>query len=513
MVHMAFDWLKQHKIGLAVVLLIVGVVIGFGISVRSNLLSRTDASSGTDVALSAEGDAADLQQAFVKVADVVGPAVVSIFTETTQRVPVRRYYFGPPKGFFDDDFDRFFRNFFGKNLPEREFKRQGMGSGVIIDERGYIITNDHVIAGADNVRVKLSDGRSFNAEVKGSDIRNDIAVIKIDADDLPVARLGDSDSVKTGQWAIAIGNPFGLFVENPKPTVTVGVVSALHRSLPLGSSEGRNYIDLIQTDAAINPGNSGGPLCDLEGNIIGLNVAIVSTTGGYQGIGFAIPVNTVKWALDDLMEGKEVIYGWLGVTVQMLTQEMAEYFNISDGKGVIVIEVIEGSPAYKAGVKTGDIIRTFNGKSIDTLQTLLKYVAETEVNKRSRLGIIRDGRQMTLSVVIGQRPDEQTLRASKSKGVSAPPEAEAAKWRGLTVSDITDEVARRYGIEIQQGVLILDVDVDSPAYEAGLRKGVVIKEIDKRLIRDRRDYDKAVQTARGNTLVRTNKGYVIIKEE
>ena len=191
----------------------------------------------------------------------------------------------------------------------------------------------------------VPNGRKFKAKLKGSDMRSDLAIKKIEAKNLPVVKLGDSDSIKTGQWVVAIGNPFGFVMNNPKPTVTVGVISALHRSLPLGSAEGRNYIDLVQTDAAINLGNSGGPLCDLEGNVIGLNVAIVSTTGGYQGIGFAIPINTVKRVLDDLIKGRRVLYGWLGVTIQELTQDMAEYFDIKDREGVIVIETLKGGPA------------------------------------------------------------------------------------------------------------------------------------------------------------------------
>ncbi len=513
-----FNWIKRHKVSSAVTFLVIGVIIGLGIAVRSNLLSKPAASpekEATEPAevIVSEKDALGLEDAFVNVADTVGPAVVSIVTETTHKVSARQFYFGPPKGFFDDDTEQFFRDFFGRRAPEREFKQQGLGSGVIIDKEGYIITNEHVIGGAGKITAILPDGRKFEAEVKGSDPRSDLAVIKIEATDLPVAKFGDSDSVKTGQWVVAIGNPFGFVVNNPNPTVTVGVISALHRSLPLGGAERRNYIDLIQTDAAINPGNSGGPLCDLAGNIIGLNVAIFSTTGGYQGVGFAIPANTVKWVLDDLIEGRKVLYGWLGVTVQGLSYDMAEYFNIQDRKGVIVIDVIENSPADKGGMKTGDILRTLNGKVVDSLQALLKYVGEAEVNKKSKVGIIRDGKEIALTVVIGERPSEEALAEGEIPEEEAAEAPEAEKWRGLTVGEITDQSARKYGVKKQPGVLILDVDADSPAYDAGLRRGFVIKEIDKAVIRNTEDYNNVARKAGGSVLVLTDKGYAVLKED
>lgn len=505
-------WIKKHKIGSAIALLLVGIIIGLGIAVKSNIFSKSDASSKTTeeaIAVKSIKGEIDIQNAFIKVAETAGPSVVSIVTETTQKVPARQYYFGPPKGFFDDDFDSFFKDFFGE-MPEREFKQQGLGSGVIIDEEGYIITNDHVISGAGKITAILSDGRRFKAEVQGSDPRSDIAVIKIKADNLPVAKLGDSDYIRTGEWVVAIGNPFGHVVNNPKPTVTVGVISALHRQIQLGRREGRSYIDLIQTDAAINPGNSGGPLCNLEGNIIGLNVAIYSTTGGYQGIGFAIPVNTVKRVLSDLIEGRDVLYGWLGLTVQELSYDMAEYFEIEDRKGVIVIEVIKDSPADKGGVKTGDIIKTFNGEEIDALQNLLKSVGEAEVGQKTKMGIIRNKKELTLAVVVGERPSEEAIaKGELTEEVTGVPEAQ--KWRGLTVVEITDEITQRYGVKKQPGVLIMDVASDSPADEAGLRKGLIIKEIDRKIIRNMKDYNKAVGETKGKTLVRTGAGYVIVK--
>jgi len=511
-----FNWVKRRKISSLVLMLVVGVIIGLGIAVRFNLPSKSTAAPPEEkyvktVAVTGE---VDIQNAFINVADAVGPAVVSIVTESTQKVPGQRFYFGPPKEFAgpnDEQFNKFFKDFFG-DIPEREFKQQGLGSGVIIDDEGYIITNDHVVGGASKITAILPDGRRFDAELKGSDPRSDLAVIKIKAKDLPVAKFGDSDSLKTGQWVVAIGNPFGIAVNNPKPTVTVGVISALHRSLPLGGVQGRNYIDLIQTDAAINPGNSGGPLCDLEGNVIGLNVAIYSTTGGYQGIGFAVPVNTLKNVLNDLIEGRKVLYGWLGVTVQDMSQEMAEYFKITDTKGVIVADAIKDGPADKGGLKSGDIIRTFNAKDVDSVQTLLKFVGEAKVNQKASLGVLRDGKELTVNIVMGERPAEEVLTKGEGGKAETAEALTSNKWRGLTVTDITDEISQKFNIQKQEGVLITAVDENSPAYEAGLRGGLIIKEINKTAIKNVAEYDKVVQNAKGNVLVRTNKGFIIVKE-
>lgn len=509
------NWIKKHKTSSAVALVVMGVIIGLGIAVRLSIVSKTGAVSDEAVKkygrTGSRGDVNSLEEAFIKVADDVGPAVVSIVTEITQRIPARRYYFAPPGSPFDEDFERFFRDFFSET-PEQEFKQQGLGSGVIIDKQGYIVTNDHVVGGAEKVTVILSDGRRFDAEVKGSDQRSDLAVIKIRADNLPVAKLGDSDTVKTGQWAIAIGNPFGFAVNNPKPTVTVGVVSALHRSLPTRSGQGRNYMDLIQTDAAINPGNSGGPLCDLDGKVIGINVAIFSTTGGYQGIGFAIPSNSINRVLGSLIEGKKIVYGWLGVTVQELSYDMAEYFKLKEKKGVIVIDVVKSGPADKSGIKSGDIIKTFNGEEINSLQKLLKLSGETEVGKQADVGIIRDGKEIVLGVVIGERPSEEALAKEGQGERPMPAVPKAEKWRGLTVAEIAEELARKYGIEKEAGVVIIDVESGSPAESAGLRQGLIVKELDKKAVNNIGDYVNAVKAAKGSVLIRTNIGYTIIKE-
>ncbi|HDM37851.1 MAG TPA: trypsin-like serine protease, partial [Candidatus Omnitrophica bacterium] len=266
---------------------IIGVV--FGVFLVANLDLSKQVKAEKEIKESVSGvestELGKIQESFIKIAEEVGSAVVSISTVSTRRVGVGGDFFEFPFG-RDDFFDRFFRDFFG-DLPEREYKQMGLGSGVIIDKKGYILTNEHVVKDADDITVTLPDGREFKGEILGTDPRSDLAVIKIDADNLPVAKLGDSDKLRIGEWSVAIGNPFGFYLKSSVPTVTVGVISALHRHLPMTSYRSRLYTDLIQTDAAINPGNSGGPLVNLKGEVIGINVAIMSSTGGYQGIGFA----------------------------------------------------------------------------------------------------------------------------------------------------------------------------------------------------------------------------------
>jgi serine protease Do len=456
----------------------------------------------------------DIQNAFIKVADAVGEAVVAISTERTHKVGMqrpgirfKRFGFGSPFGDKEDPFDKFFEDFFGQ-MPEREFKQRGLGSGFIIDKEGHILTNHHVVEGADKINITLPDGRSFEGTVKGADARSDLAVVKIKAKNLPAVELGDSNLIQVGEWVVALGNPFGHVLKSPKPTVTVGVVSALHRQLPAPGGE-RGYLDMIQTDAAINPGNSGGPLCDLGGRVIGINVVIFSTSGGYQGVGFAIPINDAKNILGDLIKGKEVSYGWLGVAVQEITPDLAKYFNLPDNKGALVSEVMKDSPAQKAGFKEGDIIKTIDGKEVNILQDVLKQISAKKVGKIARIGIIRDRVKMKLNVRIGKRPSRVELAEGKAFKV---PE-ESKKWRGVKVTDITDEIARDLQLENNEGVVIVEIDPSGAGYEAGLRKGDVLEEINRTKIRNLADYKKITGEAKGMALVRTERGYFTVKDE
>jgi len=448
--------------------------------------------------------AESLEQAFTRIAQEVGPAVVSISTEQIEQV---QRYFRVHPFFGQEPFDEFFREFFG-DAPQREFKRFGLGSGVIIDERGFILTNEHVVADADKITVTLSDGREFSGMVKGKDARSDLAVVKIDAKNLPVTRLGDSDILKPGQWAIALGNPFGFVgfgpshqALGPEPTMTVGVVSAVHRRLPRMSRSDRDYSDLVQTDAAINPGNSGGPLLNLQGEVVGINVAILSPTGAYAGLGFAIPVNKAKAVLDELIEGRKILYGWLGIQIQDITQDVAEYYGLDNREGVLVYQVIPTSPAQKGGVKDGDIVKTFEGKPIRSARELMDVVGRTKVGKRVSLDILRDGKRVNLEVEIGERPSEIELA-----------EGATESWRGLRVTPLTPQLAERFGFsEEATGMVVTEVDPDSPAGDAGLQPGDVINEINRMPITSLTDYRDAIVKVQGNALVRTNRGYVVLK--
>ena len=457
---------------------------------------------------------AGLEEAIINLADTAGNAVVSISTEHTQKIGGRQRYrfrspFGQQSPFGEDDpFRSFFEDFFGE-IPEREYKQIGLGSGVIIDERGYILTNQHVISDADKISVTLADGRNFTGTVKGQDARSDIAIIQIKAPDLPAATLGDSSALKIGQWVVAVGNPFGFALDNPEPTVTVGVISALHRALGRTLGRERDYNDLIQTDAAINPGNSGGPLVNLKGEVVGINVAIFSTSGGYQGIGFAIPINKAKNIISQLIEGKKISYGWFGITVQDLTDELAKYFGLSDKKGALVANVLENSPAQKAGVKQGDVIRQLNDKPIESVRQLLDAVGQAEIGRKAKVRVLREKKEIVLNVEVGERPENAEEEGGE---LGAEP---SEQWRGLEVGELTPDIARRLGMPANnnKGAVIMGVEPGSEADDAGVVAGDVILEFDKQPVTNLSDYKKAVKAAKGDALLRLYRGYVLIKEK
>ena len=446
-----------------------------------------------------------LQTAFMRIAEQVGPAVVSISTEQVERMRQQRRVH-PFLG--DDQFDEFFRQFYG-DAPEREFRRFGLGSGVIIDERGLILTNEHVIADVEKITVTLADGRELEGTLKGKDPRSDLAIIKVDAKKLPVAKLGDSSTVRTGQWAVALGNPFGLIGTGPsvramgaEPTLTVGVVSALNRQLPRASRADRDYAGLIQTDAAINPGNSGGPLLNLQGEVIGINVAILTSSRGFEGIGFAIPINKAKGVLDELIEGKKVVYGWLGIQIQDITDDVAEYYGLTERDGVLVYQVLPESPASRAGMKDGDIVKALDGQAVHHSRALIDQVGGMKAGRRVSLGILRDGKSQTLQVEIGERP----LDVDATGGTAA------EAWRGLRVGNLSPQQAEQFNVPAgTTGVVVLEVAPNSPADQAGLREGDVINEINRVRIENLNDYRNAIAQVKGNALARTSRGYVVIK--
>lgn len=502
--------MKRRQLFFGLTFLFAGLIIGLLVAAKLDMPPAAQSQNVKQEAPAAPTEGFSLEDAIIKVANTAGKAVVSISTEHTTKVGgTRRYYFGSPFGgespFGEDEtFRKFFDEFFGE-MPEKEYKQVGLGSGVIIDAEGYILTNEHVIGDADKITVTLSDGREFTAELKGRDERSDLAIIKVNAHNLPIAKLGDSDNLKIGQWVVAIGNPFGFALQNPEPTVTAGVISALHRSLGRGLARERDYGDLIQTDAAINPGNSGGPLVNIRGEIIGINVAIVSTTGGYQGIGFAVPVNTAKRIVSLLIEGKKVLYGWLGITVQDLTEDLAKHFGLSDKNGALVAGVLEKGPAQKAGIKEGDVIKEFDNKPVNNVRALLSIVNRAEIGRKVKALVMRDKKELTLEVEIGERPQDLEKAGLAEKA--------AGRWRGMEVADLNSENARRFQIEEKKGVVIVDIEPQSPADTAGLMPGDVIVELNEQAVNNTADYENVIKAVKGGCLLKTLRGYSLIKEK
>jgi len=410
-----------------------------------------------------------IQEAFVSVAETLKPAVVNISTTQKIRHPGRRWpeFRSPFRDFFREDF---FERFFG-DIPQREFEQRSLGSGVIVDKRGYILTNNHVVEKAEEIEVRLSDRRKFKGTVVGKDPKTDLAVIKIEAkDDLPVARLGDSNKIRIGQWAIAIGNPFGL-----DHSVTVGVISATGRS-DVGIA---TYEDFIQTDASINPGNSGGPLANLYGEVIGINTAIVAAG---QGIGFAIPINMAREIKDKLIGEGRVVRGWLGIGIQELTEELAAQFGVQMDKGVLVGNVMKDSPAERGGLKAGDVILEFDGTKVSTIRQLQRLVASTPPGKDAKIKVLRDRNELSLVVKVGEMLAEGTVIAEES-----------SLRYGFTVQDLTPELAEQLKLPKAEGVLVSSVEVGGPAAKAGIRAGDVIVEVNRQKVKDLNEFGEALK--------------------
>jgi len=418
--------------------------------------------------------ARSLGQAFVDVAKKVQPSVVNVTTEKTITMkPWDRYGEDFFKGSPFEDFFKGFGITPREKGKEYRHKQRSGGSGVIVDKEGYILTNNHVVEGADKVKVRLNDGREFTATVKGQDSRTDLAVLHIKAKDLPVAALGDSDKLEVGEWAIAIGSPFGL-----EHTVTVGVISAKGRS-GLGTG---TYEDFIQTDASINPGNSGGPLINIDGEVVGINAMIIQPG---TGIGFAIPVNMAKQILNDLIKQGKVVRPWLGISIQDLTPEIVEQFQVKEKEGVIVAQIHQGTGAEKAGLASGDIIKSVDDKTIKNANELIKEIQKKKVGQKIKLGVVREGKPMTIEVTTSAMPDKP--EAMKEK--------ESEEKLGARVQELTPQLAARYRVsnEIKRGVVVIGVEEGSPADELGLQEGDVILEINRKKIETTKDFEKAIK--------------------
>ena len=468
-------------------LLTVGIIAGaaavfaflFGIVITSSLpviANRSEASNGHyELPVPLVNDAGE--SPFTKIAEIVSPSVVNISAKKTitREAPGFEWYFEGP-------FDDFFKDFF-KDYPRQERKTQTLGSGFILSEDGYIVTNYHVVKGASaaDIEVKLINKKEFKGDkvkIIGTDQRTDIALLKIESDEkLPFLKFGDSDAVRVGDWAIAVGNPFHL-----EGTLTVGVISAKGRTnIPL--PEGPDFQSFLQTDAAINPGNSGGPLVNIRGEVVGINAAITTPTGGNVGIGFAIPANLAREVIDELIAEGKVTRGYLGVYLQEITEDLQEALDLPSLTGVLISDVVDGTPASKAGLKSGDVVMEFDGEKVVDLQSFRMKVAATDVGKKVNMKILRDGKVQTIKVTIDEYPEQLS---------EAGTENDKTNQLGLTVINVTDTQAKRFKLEATTGVVVIEVKPDSPTSDAGIAVGDVILSIGKKNIDDAKVYQTTV---------------------
>jgi Do/DeqQ family serine protease len=415
-----------------------------------------------------------LSDALADVANVARPVVVNISTTST---------ISREENPFGDMFnDPFFRHFFGDQGEKRKYKSSALGSGVIVSPDGYILTNNHVVQGAEEIKVILFDKREFKGKVVGTDPRTDLAVIKINAKDLPTIKIGDSNRLKTGDIVLAIGNPFGL-----SQTITMGIVSAVGRS-NIGLAD---FEDFIQTDAPINPGNSGGALVNADGELVGINTAIYSTSGGYMGIGFAIPSDMAKSVMDSIVKYGKVIRGWLGVSIQNLTPELAKSMGFKETEGALIASVENGSPADKGGLKRGDLIVEMNGKKVADSTSLRNMVSADSPGTKVDIKFIREGKVQTVSITLGEYKEKKVIKKTEYENV----------LKGVTVQELTQGIRDKLSLpENMNGVVITDIAVDSPAQDL-LQVSDVIQEINRNPIQSAQDYDQIVSKIGKNDTV------------
>jgi serine protease Do len=472
-------------------IVVVCLVVGWALSLVWLIQPKTaDATS-------AEASVQMVPMSFSELAEKIRPGVVNIRTVKTIKGggPVFRHFFGNP--FERPDPNNPFGPF-RDEAPSREFKQRSLGSGFIIDQKGYIVTNNHVIEDADEIVVRLFDEREFQAKVVGRDSKTDLALIRIEGvDNLKALKMGDSDKLKIGSWVMAMGSPFGL-----EQTVTAGIVSAKGRFIGAGP-----YDDFIQTDASINPGNSGGPLVNMEGEVVGINTAIIAQG---QGIGFAIPVDLARDIIAQLKESGSVTRGWLGVGIQDLTGELAEYYGLSDKAGVLVTQVFEGDPADKAGIKPNDIITAVDGTPVKSARELSSLIAGIPVGKKTELSLLRDGKEKSVTVNIAKREDAEAVAAAQ------PSDKEEL---GIRITNLTPEIAKQLNLpENEKGVVVAGVKADSKAAEAGLRQGDLIKEINRKPVETVEDFKNEMNKSQSGEMIqllvkRANSGFAVIKIE
>ncbi len=430
-----------------------------------------------------------ISDAFEQAADKVSAFVVPIYSE---EVVVTQNALNLPEDPFRQFFgDQFFKKFF--NAPPQKQTVHSLGSGVIVSADGHILTNNHVVKGATKLTVLLTKNKNYNARVVGTDTLSDLAVIKIDASGLPFAVLGDSDKVQVGQWVIAVGNPFALL-----HTVTHGIISAKGRAG--NQAPEPTYESFLQTDAPINPGNSGGALADMDGNVIGINTAIASPSGGNVGLGFAIPINTAKSVLNEILTKGKVVRGYLGILPQDITEGLAQGMKLKSTAGALVAEVTPGSAADRAGFRVGDVIVAYDGKKVEDSLTLRGMTAATAPGTTVKVDILRDGRPMTLTATVSERPAEPTEKQPTPQPES--PETQASRQLGLTVQNLTPDIAKQLGYDNAAGALVTGVAPGSAADDAGLEKGDLIVEVNRVAVKTARDFEKLIrELKKGDTAV------------
>ena len=486
--------MKKSKIWIWMLAVVLSLSLFLGFTCKGKmegeeiLLTKKETSS--EQAVSVPNGVMELQEAFANVAEAVKPAVVNISAVQILKTQVPYYQF-----YFGDPFEEFFDEFFGRPGEKRpqpksrevERKAEATGSGVIIDPQGYILTNYHVIAGAEEIKVTLSNGeeKKYDGKVIGKDSTSDLAVIEIKAKEkFPAAKLGDSDKIRIGDWAIAIGSPFGL-----KQTLTVGVISAKRQSLYV---EGKEYRDMIQTDASINRGNSGGPLVNIKGEVIGINTAIYAPTGVFAGVGFAIPINNAKEILDELIEKGKVVRGWLGIEIREVDEVIAKQFSLPDTKGVLVNRVIENSAAEKGGMNRGDVIVKIEDHKVERVRDLQEVVARTKPGKKVKVVVIREKKEIALDIKLAEMPE--TIGEAKVKEEKEETgEGEVEQWLGMKVETLTPALAKNYGIEDGKGVVIVEIEIGSKAEEMGVVEGDLIRSINRQSTGDLKEFKKVVK--------------------
>ena len=456
---------RIKKVLLALVMATALVGLGYGIApaVKSNDVLAPAVVKSSDTPM--------VPANFSELAEKVRPAVVNIQVVKT----VKNAGFGFPNA-FRTPFGDFFGPFSGEN-PHRSPEQQGVGSGFVISSDGYILTNNHVVDEANQIKIKLADGKEYDGKVVGRDPKTDLALLKAEGvSGLHALQLGDSDSLKVGNWVVAVGSPFGL-----EQTVTAGIVSAKGRVIGSGP-----YDNFIQTDASINPGNSGGPLLNTKGEVIGINTAIFSQSGGNVGIGFAIPINMAKEIVPQLKDKGHVTRGWLGVGIQKITPELAKSFGLKDEKGALVSQVVKGGPADKGGIETGDVIVEFDGNKVSDSNELPRMVAPLPVGKTVSVKVLRGGNVVDREVKIGQLEEQKEEVANAS----------TRQPLGMTVQNITPEIAKGLGLKSETGVVVASVVPGSPAAKADIRSGDVIQQVNKKPVKDVEDFKQKVESTK-----------------